>query len=48
VPAQFAEMRARLDTQAADDVLFDARGDLRALIGRPTTSLAAAVAAAIG
>lgn len=48
VPAQFAEMLARLDTQAADDVLFDAGGDLRALIGRPTTSLAAAVAAAIG
>lgn len=48
VPPQFAEMLARLDTQAADDVLFDMSGDLRTLIGRPTTSLAAAVAAAIG
>lgn len=48
VPPQFAEMLARLDTQAAEDVLFDAGGDLRALIGRPTTSLAAVVAAAIG
>lgn len=47
VPAQFAEMLARLDTQAADDVLFDASGDLRALIGRPTTAMAAVVAAAI-
>jgi hypothetical protein len=43
LPAPFAEVLVDADVQAAKGDLDDASGELRRLIGRPTTSLAAAV-----
>ncbi|NVI98010.1 SDR family oxidoreductase [Myxococcus sp. AM009] len=47
VPAAFAEVLANSDAGAARGELNDSSGDLRRLIGRPTTPLADAVAAAV-
>ncbi|AKQ64873.1 NADPH:quinone oxidoreductase 2 [Myxococcus hansupus] len=47
VPAPFAEVLADSDAGAARGELNDSSGDLRRLIGRPTTPLAPSVAAAV-
>ena len=47
LPAPFADILVDADVQAARGELDDATGDLRRLIGRPTTTLAAAVRAAL-
>jgi NAD(P)H dehydrogenase (quinone) len=48
LPAKFAHLIADSDTKAAShDELYTASRDLSRLIGRPTTTLAAAVAAAL-
>jgi NAD(P)H dehydrogenase (quinone) len=47
VPELMADMLAETDTAVAHDALFTASGDLTALIGRPATTLSAAVAAAV-
>lgn len=47
VPAPFAEILADSDAGAARGELNDSSGDLRRLIGRPTTPLAQSVAAAV-
>ncbi len=47
VPAPFAEILADSDAGAARGELNDSSGDLRRLIGRPTTPLAQSVAAAL-
>ncbi|GHG81603.1 SDR family oxidoreductase [Comamonas sp. JC664] len=47
VPAPFAEILADSDAGAARGELNDGSGDLRRLIGRPTTPLAQSVAAAL-
>ncbi|QQR42485.1 SDR family oxidoreductase [Myxococcus xanthus] len=47
VPAPFAELLADSDAGVARGELNDSSGDLRRLIGRPTTPLADAVAAAV-
>lgn len=46
-PAPVAAAYAGFDVSASEDALFDDGGTLSALIGRPTTSLAAAVTAAL-
>ncbi len=48
LPAPFADILVDADVQAAKGELDDSTGDLRRLIGRPTTPLAAAVRAALG
>ena len=48
LPSAFADILVDADVQAAKGDLDDATGDLRRLIGRPTTSLATAVRAALG
>lgn len=48
VPAPFDNALARWDALARDGALFEANSPLSELIGRPTTALATAVAAAIG
>lgn len=47
IPQGFAEVLAQSDAAAADGGLFGDSGDLTALIGRPTTPLAEAMAAAL-
>jgi NAD(P)H dehydrogenase (quinone) len=47
VPELMADMLAETDTAVAHDALFTASGDLTALIGRPATTLSAAVGAAL-
>ncbi|QDE70078.1 NAD(P)-dependent oxidoreductase [Myxococcus xanthus] len=47
VPAPFAELLADSDAGVARGEMNDSSGDLRRLIGRPTTPLADAVAAAV-
>ncbi|WP_426753649.1 SDR family oxidoreductase [Myxococcus sp. Y35] len=47
VPAPFAEVLANSDAGAARGELNDTSGDLRRLIGQPTTTLADAIAAAV-
>jgi NAD(P)H dehydrogenase (quinone) len=47
VPELMADMLAETDTAVAHDALFTASGDLTALIGRPATTLSAAVGAAV-
>ncbi len=46
MPTPFAAMVAEWDAGVATGVLFDDGGQLGALIGRPTTSMAASVAVA--
>jgi NAD(P)H dehydrogenase (quinone) len=46
VPGPYAEVLADSDVGASRGELNDASGDLRRLIGRPTTPLADAVAVA--
>ncbi len=48
LPEELAGFLAHCDVEASKDVLFDDSKQLSALIGRPTTSLETAVAAAIG
>lgn len=48
VPQGFAAALAQFDVDAANGALFDDSRQLSALIGRPTTKLADAVAAALG
>jgi NAD(P)H dehydrogenase (quinone) len=48
LPGPVADIYVDADVQAATGELDDATGDLRRLIGRPTTPLAAAVRAALG
>jgi NAD(P)H dehydrogenase (quinone) len=48
LPADLAGFLAHCDVEASKGVLFDEGTQLSALIGRPTTPLATAVAAAIG
>lgn len=48
LPAELAGFLAHCDVEASKGVLFDERKQLSALINRPTTPLATAVAAAIG
>jgi NAD(P)H dehydrogenase (quinone) len=48
LPAPYAAILVDADVQAARGDLDDATGDLRRLIGRPTTPVAAAVRAALG
>lgn len=48
LPEGFAALLADSDTGAFHGHLFDSSGDLSALIGRPTTPIAEAVAAALG
>jgi NAD(P)H dehydrogenase (quinone) len=47
LPAPFAKILADSDVCAAQGDLDDSTGELRRLIGRPTTTLAVAVAAAL-
>ncbi|MDO5622144.1 MAG: SDR family oxidoreductase [Paracoccus sp. (in: a-proteobacteria)] len=47
IPQGFAEVLAQSDAAAADGGLFGDSGDLATLIGRPTTPLAEAMAAAL-
>lgn len=47
LPAPVAELLAESDDHAARDALFDEGRQMRGLIGRPTTSLAESVAAAL-
>lgn len=47
LPAPFAELIADSDTGASKDELFDSSAQLSALIGRPTTSLAGLIKAAL-
>ncbi|MCB5198632.1 SDR family oxidoreductase [Loktanella sp. TSTF-M6] len=47
LPPAFAELLAQTDAMAADGALDDQSGDLRRLIGRPTTPLSDAVKAAL-
>jgi NAD(P)H dehydrogenase (quinone) len=47
LPDIYAGLLSESDAKAAGGALFDDRGDLAALIGRPTTSLAVSVAAAL-
>jgi NAD(P)H dehydrogenase (quinone) len=48
LPAPYAAILVDADVQAAKGDLDDSSGELRRLIGRPTTPLAAAVRAALG
>ena len=48
VPAPMAAMLAEVDTAIADGALYTGSGDLSRLIGRPATTLSAAVAAGLG
>ncbi len=48
LPAELAGFLAHCDAEASRGALFDERTQLSALIGRPTTPLATAVAAAVG
>nr|ACP17984.1 putative nucleoside-diphosphate-sugar epimerase [Pseudomonas nitroreducens] len=48
LPDGFAALLADSDAGAAKGYLFDSSGDLRKLIGRPTTPMSEAIAAAIG
>jgi NAD(P)H dehydrogenase (quinone) len=48
VPAPMAEMLAEVDVAIADGALCTESGDPARLIGRPATTLSAAVAAALG
>lgn len=48
LPAELAKFLAHCDVEASKGVLFDDGTQLSTLIGRPTTPLATAVAAAIG
>lgn len=48
LPEALAVMLADADGAAADDWLFDDRGDMSRLIGRPTTTMAAVIAKALG
>lgn len=48
LPAELAGFLAHCDVEASKGALYDAGTELSALIGRPTTPLATAVAAAIG
>jgi NAD(P)H dehydrogenase (quinone) len=48
LPDGFAALLADSDAGAAKGYLFDSSGDLRTLIGRPTTPISEAIAAAIG
>ena len=47
VPELMADMLAETDVAVAHDALYTASGDLTALIGRPATTLSAAVGAAL-
>ena len=47
VPAPMADMLAEVDVAIADGALYTGSGDLSRLIGRPATTLSAAVAAAL-
>jgi NAD(P)H dehydrogenase (quinone) len=47
LPGPFAEILVDADVNIVKGELDDHSGDLRKLIGRPTTTLAAAVAAAL-
>ncbi|MCO6388234.1 SDR family oxidoreductase [Aliihoeflea sp. 40Bstr573] len=47
IPADFAGALAAFDIDASNGALFDDKGQLSALIGRPTTRLSDAVAAAL-
>ncbi len=47
LPAEFADLLAESDAAAAHGALYDDSGTLSRLIGRPTTPLATAVAAAL-
>ncbi len=47
LPAEYAQLLVDADVQAAKGDLDDSTGELRRLIGRPTTSLAAAIRAAL-
>jgi NAD(P)H dehydrogenase (quinone) len=48
LPGPVADIYVDADVQAAKGELDDATGELRRLIGRPTTPLAAAVRTALG
>lgn len=47
LPAMYADVLVDADVNIAKGELDDSSGDLRRLIGRPTTTLAAAVAAGL-
>ena len=47
VPELMADMLAETDAAVAHGMLYTASGDLTALIGRPATTLSAAVGAAL-
>lgn len=47
LPEPVAQVLAESDTKAANGALYDTSGDLRRLIGRPTTAFADSIAAAL-